>query len=484
MSRPALKVVTQMNESAARLVPKVAANASSLKSSLVLRVLSGPQQGAQARMRHQRLLVGNLQTECDVVLDVGSTEPHACLVRASADGWTVLCIAGNLWVGNTWIATQQTEILQSGDVLTLGEVSFCIANTDTIDWAQVRKPERLDRPATQLETPRVEPLSEIKKQNWLTQLKQRAGFSTMVQADANVQKSPLKRPHLRSRFVVMSALCIGLMLAGAGAYLMLISTPSPSTQATPGTNSLAVAQKTIKALPWASEISVQADPRRGDRVLLSGYLPNRTHTDALTQALQQQGLQAEHRWAAVNELTADLLRRLGVTDVATFEPLRYIGQGAFVMQAKRPRFETLDRAIRRALQDMPPVRAIELQLSHHTAPDANNELIGTSAPTAPVIIQYMRAENQPNGMTITGLDQLLSLPKLQRFDVRELRLGRLASVVLDNDVRYFEGSTLPGGALLSQITPTHLLVQVGGETSQIPMSPNVQVTSKAHLPLN
>ena len=64
----------------------------------VLRMLSGPHTGAESELTGERLLIGNLESECDIVIDVSRPERHICLVRVSTDGWTVLGIAGDLWV--------------------------------------------------------------------------------------------------------------------------------------------------------------------------------------------------------------------------------------------------------------------------------------------------------------------------------------------------------------------------------------------------
>ena len=76
------------------------------------------------------------------------------------------------------------------------------------------------------------------------------------------------------------------------------------------------------------------------------------------------------------------------------------------------------------------------------------------------------------------MEQLQPVQQLQHYEVREIRLGALPSVVLDNGTRYFEGSDLPGGALLLDIQPSHLLVQVGQDTRRVELNGNLPEATK------
>jgi len=447
---------------------------------LVLRVLSGVQQGAQAGMRHHRLLVGNLESECDVVLDVGRPDKHACLVRASKDGWTVLCVAGDLWVGQAWVAPQQTCALASGDVLTLGEVSFCIADAATIDWSQVCVPEQKEpsRAAGKSMPAERQALrsgsksggsSDAKSSSWLELIKQRFGSAKRIRgADvAHAGTSP-KRTSGGWRVFIGALSVAAVMLAGLGAYLFSVSSRAPS-QAVAESNAFESARAVLAGLPWANELTLQPDPHRASRVLLGGYLPKREKVAALDAALRRHGIESEHRWTAIDELSTDLSRRLALPDAEpASHQLRYSGQGRFALSDARSRFDVLDPLLRRALQDMPAVRAIELRLADLPTERAGGQASEKDAGEgAPIVVRYARAEGGPGGLLVTGLERLQPVQKLQHYEVHELRPGELPSIVLDNGARYFEGSELPGGALLLGIHPSHLVVQIGTETRRI-----------------
>lgn len=457
------------------------------QSHLVLRVLTGLQQGAEARMKHQRLLVGNLQSECDVVLDVGRAQPHTCLIRASADGWSVLATAGDLWRGQTWLAPHEAHAISSGDVLTLGEVSFCIADTRIVDWSQVEAPATAPAlPSTLRATSAAgvavvagnrsqarpapvsgRPVQQLVPQ-WnasLERCKQALGFAKGTQMTSS---SP-PRPIAFNRILMGLILAIGIALAGLAAYLTQQASQQPVT-AMAARDVTAAARALLATLPWASELTVQPDAFNPRRVLLGGYLPERRQITELEAALRQSGLEPEHRWVAVNELSLDLSQRLSLSA----DELRYAGRGGFAIDAVSNQMEALDRAIRRILQDSPAVNAVSVHFSDKLSTEA------TALPSPPTI-RYQRAQDQPGGVTVTGLEALRPAQKLQRYVVRELRLGALPSVVLDNGARYFEGSSLPGGATLVQISAQQILVQAGAESQSFSIDAGVQVAGKAQM---
>jgi hypothetical protein len=440
-------------------------------SPLVLRVLSGMQKGAQVRMRQSRLLVGNLQSECDAVLDVGRAEQHACLVRASKDGWTVLSIAGDLWVGETWVAPQQTQEIFSGDVLTLGEVSFCIADTTTIDWDDVELPAhrqvaRAASPARPTKPARPVPLL----QRWFQRAPDEASALPPSQRPRRARTGP--------RLLVALLMLSGLAVGGAGVYLVATTTPVASAPTGVPPNMVAKAQAALARLPGASELTVHADPHNPRRVFLDGYLPERQQTAALDAALRPQGIEADHRWTAIDEFKLDLARRLELSNGQQngLSKLSYASQGRFVVVESSARMERLDTLIRRVLQDVPAVLAIDLRLSDQTRDKLSMEE-GADA-GSPIVIRYARASDAPGGVAVSGMDQLLPVQKLQRYDVREVRQGNLPSIVLDNGARYFEGSSLPGGAQLVRIQPGRLTVQMGTETRQIDLDTGLPMVEK------
>ena len=391
----------------------------------VLRVLSGVHTGAESEMHAERALVGNLEDECDVVLDVGTPERHACLLRVSPDGWTVLAIAGDLWVGETHLGAQQTRAITSGLVVTLGRVAFCVADPDRIDWATVKPPLNLVKP---------DPAGALPHAALL----------------------PARADSLQKWRAVKLAAGVGigaLVLASASAYLAqawAVRKPSAEAEA----HKLKADQAMVHALPFGKEVSLLPHPETPNRVLVLGYVPQRAQIAALQAALQSAETDAELRLAPVDELSADLVRRF---EGSTPERIRYDNEGHFVISTVSATVATHDRQARRTFQEVPAVRGLALRVAD--LQDDTNQ---------PLTVKYQRSTERPGDLVVSNLDEALS-PR--PFTVQELRLGTMPSVVLGDGLRYFAGATLPGGGVVTDINEQRLrITRKGGIESLVSLA--------------
>lgn len=424
-------------------------------ASLVLRVLSGPQQGAQAQMRAERLLVGNLEAECDVVLDVGRTPRHACLLRASADGWSVLAIAGDLWIGETPLEPQQSVELLSGQVLTLGEVAFCLADVTTVDWASLVVPSSLQH----AKSPHVAGtgITPAHSADHIGHSPAHGGRSGIKTSEA--------RPWRVAKWATAVAAGLVLLALVAGAVLRV----APNLLAAPAVAStqhdrVAAARTLLAGFPWAADVTVQADPDQPRRVLLGGYLPGHSQATLLDAALRQQGIVAQQQWVLVEDLSRDLTRRL---DLKPDNALTYIAAGRFTLLSTRIGFAKLDRQLRAVLQETAAIQAIDLQFNDFSNPPEPG--------VAPLTLHYARSPLARGGVLVRGLEALRAET---RYVVREVRHGALPSVVLDDGARYFVGSSLPGNGVLSEIGARHVVVQTTGQQRRIDLDASVQVAGR------
>ena len=420
--------------------------------SLVIRVLSGPQQGAQAPMRAERLLVGNLEVECDVVLDVGRTPRHACLLRASADGWSVLAIAGDLWVGETPLALQQSVEILSGQVLTLGEVAFCLADPARVDWANLHVPIGLQ----QAKSPRTAGAKAT--------LIEPTRHTSAHRGQSGLKASETHPWHLAKRVTAVAAGLVTLALV-VGAVLHA----APNLLGAPVTagnhqDNVAAVRAVLAGFPWAAEVTVQADPDQPQHVSLRGYLPGRAQASELDTALRQQNIVAQQRWVLVEDLTRDLTRRL---DLKPDNAMRYSHAGRFTLRSTQANLAPLDRQVRAVMQETVAVQAIDIQLQDlPTLHEADG---------APPVMHYERSTQAPGGVLVQGPEALR--PEM-RYLLREVRHGALPSVVLDDGARYFVGSSLPGNAVLSEIGPRHVVVQTAARQRRIDIDATVQVVGR------
>ena len=413
-------------------------------ASRVLRVLSGAHAGAQAELHQDRVLVGNLQGECDIVLDVTRPDRHACLVRTSADGWAVLGIAGDLWVQQHYVEPQQTCPIAAGQVLTLGRVSFSIGDPALVDWDALTPPIDLQRPTPDGPLPQA-PLPA-------------------TQAAAQQRWRALR---------LGSGLGLGaLLLAGAGVYAtqtLALQAPRPETTQ----QRLQAEQARLATLPWAGEVSLSPHPQRPGSLLAQGYVPRQAQLEELAAALRAQDAHSELRLVALDRLSAELLQRFELAKRP--EALRYEGLGRYTLATPHQHLVQRDALARVALQELPAVQGLVLAVED--AQEADGQ---------PLQVRYARSADKPGDLEVSHPAAAL---RGRRYAVQELRLGALPSVVLDDGARYFPGARLPDGARLLQIQADRLIVQPapGGEVvvrldeppvEKPPMQPQKIVTNK------
>jgi hypothetical protein len=410
-----------MNGAAARAPSIVAANEGltdsmapdSAAPRCVLRVLSGDHTGAESAIVSDRVLIGNLEHECDIVLDVKSPGRQACLVRVSDDGWTVLAIAGELWLDETYIAPQQTCMLRSGQVLTLGRVALCLADPDAIDWAQVRVPRELAKPEVSGVVPHapVLPNRSAVRRRWQA-LKLVAGLGTG-----------------------------GLVLVSAATYLSqawMVRDIGPQAEAT----RLLADRTLVGSLPFTQEVSVIPHPEHPRKRLVQGYVPERQQLALLDSTLQRTGTSAELRVHAVDALGDELGRRF---DGMLRQQVRYEQQGRYEMETALARLPQHDRQARVTLQEMPAVNGLALKTVDVQGPDGQ-----------PVVVRYERSAERPGDLVVSHLDEALGL---KQMTVLEVRLGKLPSVVLGDGMRYFVDARLPDGSTIASIESDRLVLR-------------------------
>ena len=388
----------------------------------ILRVLSGLNAGAQCDLHEDRVLVGNIEGECDIVLDVTRPERHACLVRASSDGWTVLAIAGDLWVEREYVPPQHTCPIAPGLVITIGRVSFGVGHAELVDWNSLAPPADLQRPTAD---------------------------GTLPHAALPAAPPPVTQRWQALRLA--AGLGLGaLMVSAAASYVsqaIISSTPSASDVEA----ALQADKAQLAALPWAREVELTSHPERPDRVLLEGYVQSQEQLTELADRLRALSAnpRAEMRVVAVETLSDDLVRRFELKEGPY--KLRYTEKGHFRLAASQDEMPRRDRQARMALQELPAVRSMSVHVEQALDPDGR-----------PLVVRYSRSADRPGDIEVDNLDTALGL---RRYIVTEMRLGPLPSIVLDQGGRFFPGARLPDGSILRAVHPDRLVVSPmqGGE---------------------
>jgi hypothetical protein len=426
------------NAAPAAAAPGPPAEPASARKLRTLRVLSGLHTGAESVLRAERALVGNLEGECDIMLNVGHAEPHACLLRVSDDSWTVLSIAGDLWVDDLHVGLQKTADLRPGAVITLGRVGFAVSDTEAFDWSKVKPPFSLVRPEANGPVPAVAmvPSAQESRRKWYA-LKLAAGIGIS-----------------------------SLVMASAGAYVtQILNQRAPSAEA--ADKKLQRDREMIAALPSGKEVSLAPFPEVPGRVLVQGYVAQRTQIAELSAALKKAETDAEIRLIPVDDLSKELVRRF---DHVTPEGVRYDALGRFVVTTRSEDVPSHDRQARVLLQEVPAVTGVDLSLSDMQGADGQ-----------PVVVKYMRSADHPSDVAVTNLDSALGR---KPFSVREVRVGDLPSVVLDDGVRYFVGGKLPDGSAIKSIGDDRMVVaRAHGVESSVSLADTPRTTPSAARPM-
>jgi Inner membrane component of T3SS, cytoplasmic domain len=413
------------------------ATSSTTTNERVLRVLSGAHSGAEPVVHGERILVGNLENECDIVLDVGREERHACLVRTSSDGWSVLAIAGDLWTGTEYLAPQNTRDIQSGTVLTLGRVAFCVAHSASTDWHAVKAPVHLSKPEADGAVPSVAmiPTPVNTKRKWMA-LKLAAGVGTGV-----------------------------LSMASASAYLAEAwATRHGSPQQI--AEKLVADQSMVEALPFGKEIKLNRHPDQPRRVLATGYVPTAGDVPVLQASLQAADTNTEMRVVPLDQLKAELVRRL---PEGAHPDLRYVSQGRFATRVTPDKVQSYDKAARMAMQELPALAGLDVEVK-----DIKD---GAGKPLA---VTYARSSKHAGDVLVGNLDEALGR---NSFVIKEVRTGANPSLVLDDGVRYFVGAKLIDGSSVKSIDAKRvLLLGVNGSERAMPLG-DASVVADLGLPV-
>lgn len=388
----------------------------------VLRILSGEHTGAEAQIVTDRVLIGNLDLECDIVLDVKREGRHACLVRVSDDGWTVLGIAGELWLDEAFVAPQQTCALRSGQVLTLGRVAMCLADPGSIDWSQVQPPLQLVKPETDGPVPHAALLpsrSTVRKKWHALKLAAGLGIGVLVLAAASVYWTQAR---------------LSQDLGPQGASLLLQA-----------------GRALVAGLPFAQELTVLPHPDDPRKLLVQGYVPSREQMGVITNTLSSVATPAELRVHAVDALGDELSRRF---EGMTRSRVRYSQHGKFELETALDKLPAHDRQARTTLQEMPAVTALSLVALDVAGKDG-----------LPLVVRYERSTEQPGDLVVHDLDKALR-PEPPALEVREVRLGQLPSVILSDGLRYFPEGQLPDGSTIASIQADRIKLRMRDGTQR------------------
>jgi hypothetical protein len=399
------------------------------RAAVVLRVISGVHLGAEVPIEAERLLIGNLENECDLVLDVGQTGRHACLLRISHDGWTVLPIAGDLWVGKDYLADHQTHAFSAGQPLTLGRIAFAVGEAATTPWDAIRPPYELVKPQATGAIP--------------------------------VAASLGPRPAVLNGWKAVklgAGVGIGaLIFAASLAYSVSVvqATASPQSEVE---QRLERARGVLASLPAAAEVRVVADPERRDGIRLMGYVADADRADAIGSALRSLGSPVSSRLHLVANLQSEIERRLAKV---AHSGLEYTDDGGFKLETESTRLGAIDSAVRAVFLELP-----EFQQMVVTVTDVKEAAGGNATLT------YRRSQERLSDIVVEG-GELIQQTRA-RYIPRDVRLGAIPSVHIGGAGKYFVGARLPDGWVIDAIGADQIRLSLSGRERSL------KVASAAH----
>lgn len=289
---------------------------SSPSRSTVLKLLSGPQQGAEAQLTDGTSYLIGSDDECDIVLQAKLVAPRH-LMLAIEQGRIHLDVQEQpVVVGNRNLSPGQAADFPTGAVVRLGEVCIGVGPENT-DWSQAvlpdveKAPEKtIDRDAMGEVEPGEPPLS-----------------SPPPTQDAQ-KESPAQPAKPRSS--AKSWLALGGIMFAALALVAWwkpfnewLNPGAAMEEAVSESSAVEKTQAIIKKV-GLQDISITVHPDGG--VILTGYCETREVKNRLTAALQAQGVQADNQlWPeeVLRETITHTLDRLGGKVIV----YNYLGKG-------------------------------------------------------------------------------------------------------------------------------------------------------------
>jgi hypothetical protein len=363
-------------------------------------VLNGVQTGAESVLPEGRTLVGNLPSECDLLLDIGTSDRHVCLLRHEAGALTALSVAGDLWIGTRYVAPRDVVDAAFGDVLTLGRTSFAVAPRGASLWEQLQPPRDLTRPE--------------------------AGGAVPVTAEPQARDSSVQRWGATR---VAAGVALALMVAGQSLAILL------GPQATAGAvsaqlSSAEALHQSVRKLNAQSQAQLVVETR-DDRVVVQGIVAAEGDAEELRLAALRMRLPVQLRVVPAADLQRDL--RHGMRE-RLFGDVTYAGAGVFEAATDSANLESTARSAQTALENIRADWRLQLRV---------------------LDVQRRGTEEAATLLVRRGDDPRRLVEQLPRRS-RELavigvREGQLGSILTQNGTRYFVGARLPDGSLLAHV---------------------------------
>ncbi|MCB1809664.1 MAG: type III secretion system inner membrane ring subunit SctD [Candidatus Competibacteraceae bacterium] len=314
------------------------------KSATVLKLLSGPQLGAEIPLDDGEYLIGS-SDDCDIVLLDGSVAARHVLLNKSAGKINISAQDQAVLIGAQTLASGESADLPAGTVIGLGTTYLGLGPPDT-DWLNLplpRRPASIEQ--TGDEAAAADPVTPESGQEPTPRQ------STAVSMDKSARHIA---PWIVAGTVIILTFFMAFFRYDISAWLRAdprvnVVIPSPSLDNA----------KTILAKVGMKGIEVSEDAR-GD-IVLRGYSDTEAAKQRLLSALKKADIPIiSHIWAAdtLQRALQDTLNRLGAGQLQ----LDYLGQGAIRLHGFFDADIAKEELIAILRQDIPAISRIDAEI--------------------------------------------------------------------------------------------------------------------------
>jgi hypothetical protein len=392
--------------------------AATAQAPLVLRVLSGPQSQVETTLAPGSALIGNDESHCDIVVDLGVPGRHSAYLRIEGTRLTLVCISGDAWVGSRHLEAHTSMNLLQGEVFTLGRVSMAIAPAG-FDFAALALPGALRKPGDRPEL---------------------AAVALPARTPAALRAAAAFRAAL---FGTCALSLTAALVWGSGAV-----SAQRDAAAQVGSEGLKSLQAQLRQLP-GHELTVRLEGVE-QQLVVEGFVPDVADHAELERTLQRGARPALLRVHPVAPLQQSLERLFA--EVPADAQLAYRGDGAFEIATTSRDFDVLREAGERALKNLPGLKTLHIVLGD----------VRVSGSGEPERLTLARSATRAGQIVATGPTQPWPplRPEAPRFV--EVRWGELPSVLTRDGERLFAGARLADGGQISRIERHAVIVSRAG----------------------
>lgn len=315
--------------------------------STMLKLLSGLQQGAEARLNEGAAYLIGSSEECDIVLQDESVALRQLTVTVKQGRIQLQVQEQAILVGDRSVPPGQSIDLTTSAAIRLGAVCLGIGPAET-DWTKVACPK--------LTEPRLEPVGETRDAANAAEHNESAPLPQSAELEATPDRSG--KPRVR-RWAGLGGAGLAILII---ALWILVSdwlkTDIPVNRMVQEPSALEKTQAIITQ--WGLQnVHIEANP--GGGVTLTGYCATREIKNRLTAALLAQGTLADNRLWPEDELresVAYIVDRFG-GDTLGYD---YLGEGAFRLYGRLRTDMRLDQLLATLQNDVSGVSRIQSEV--------------------------------------------------------------------------------------------------------------------------